>query len=95
MVKKNDNEVRGSADVIWDEIKDLPIQMFALPNQKVGDYLRRVVNANILLVKPTATAVLPALEAVLGSKYSVVVSESYWTIKREEVVDVSKVELEN
>jgi hypothetical protein len=73
---------RNEADVLWDEIKDLPIQVFALPNQKVSNYLNRVNIPSVLFVKPTASAVLPALEECLGNRYSVEVTEKGWIIKR-------------
>jgi LysM repeat protein len=81
---------RNEADVLWDEIKDLSIEVFALPNQKVGNYLKRLNNPSALFVRASATAVLPALEAALGDSYSVEVTETCWIIKRSNKVDVSK-----
>jgi len=53
-------------DVIWDTIKNLGIEMYALPDQTVDMHCRRVVvepeKVHVLL---KSTAVLPALEGVL------------------------------
>jgi hypothetical protein len=53
---------------IWNEIKNLPIEMFALPNQRVCNHVDLVSETKeqtVLRVK--SPAALPSLEAVLNS----------------------------
>lgn len=71
MTDKN-TEVKTVADKIWDEIKDLRIEMFALPDQRVHHYCKPVsIDPAKLFLTSTAGSVLPALEAVVGPKYVV------------------------
>jgi len=56
------------SDVLWKEIKNLPIEMFSLPNQKVESYVTRLVGSpEEVLLKLKNSATLPALESVLRS----------------------------
>ena len=74
-------EVKTEAHKIWSDIKDKPIEMFALPNQVVSQYCKPYfIETNRLYVIPTAAAVLPALEAALGSKYAIEVVDKYFAI---------------
>lgn len=62
------------ADRIWNEIKDLGLGIFSLPNQIVSNYYKKinVMPDKLYLVALTkATSVLPLLEAVISSKYLV------------------------
>jgi hypothetical protein len=60
------------AEKIWDEIKDLTIEMFALPNQKVHQYCSPVtIDPSKLFLLTSAGSVLTALEAVVKPKYVV------------------------
>jgi hypothetical protein len=64
--KKTTVKKENEADAIWEELRHLPIEMFALPNQMVEDHLLRVRGVpNQLFVKPKSPAALPALEALL------------------------------
>ena len=79
--------VHSEADLIWKEIQDLPIDMFALPGQKVSQYVKKLeVPGDQLLVKITASSVLPSLESALASvkarRYVVELAEGYVIIKR-------------
>lgn len=59
---------------IWNEIKDLRLEIFSLPNQIVSNYYKRidVVPDKCYLVALTnATSVLPCLETAIGNKYLV------------------------
>ncbi|KKN60996.1 hypothetical protein LCGC14_0526210 [marine sediment metagenome] len=65
MTDKKVNE----ADSIWAEIRNLPIEMFALPNQRVENHLLRVRGVpNELYLTAKSPAALPALEALLGGQ---------------------------
>ncbi len=57
---------------LWDQIKDLPIEIFALPNQTVKDHVKREdgmekVFPEDVYVTLRSAAVYPALEEALGS----------------------------
>ena len=62
MTDKKVNE----ADVIWEELRSLSIDMFALPDQMVENHLLRVRGVpNELYLRAKSAAALPALEVVL------------------------------
>ncbi len=55
------------SDKIWNEIKDLQINIFALPNQTVGQHVKRVeINTNELHLKLNSSAAISSLEEKLG-----------------------------
>lgn len=69
--EKAETKTATAAEKIWDKIKDLPIEIFALPNQSVQDHARReaqmekaIPDAVHLIIK--SAAVLPALEETLS-----------------------------
>ena len=75
--------VKTEAEKIWDEIKEKPIEMFALPNQIVSQYCKPMpVDPAKLFVTLHATSVLPALELALGSKFKVETMDKYTVISR-------------
>lgn len=56
---------------IWNEIKNLPIEMFALPNQVVAQHVFPYpfhVDPTRLLATIRSTSVLPALEAAIDAE---------------------------
>jgi hypothetical protein len=62
--------VKTEAEKIWDEIKDLKIEMFALPSQFVWQHCTALpfdVDPNRLFLTTRSTATLPSLEASLDS----------------------------
>lgn len=64
--------VKTAADQIWNEIKDLRIEMFALPDQRVHMYCKPVsIDPNKLFLLASAGSVLTALELVVAPKYVV------------------------
>lgn len=81
---------KSEAEQIWEEIKTLPINMFALSNQKVEQHVVRVpMPGRELLLKLVSTATLPALEETLangfltkGRKYEVELAEGYTIVRR-------------
>jgi hypothetical protein len=80
------------SDKIWAEIKDLSIEMFSLPNQKVSDHVFKVnLPGKKLTVTLKSSSVLTSLEYVLGKKFEVEPQEKYVTIARA----VKEVELED
>ena len=64
--------VKTVADTIWDEIKDLNIEMFALPDQRVHQYCKPVtIDPSKLFLLTSAGSVLTALETAVSPKYVV------------------------
>ena len=75
--------VKSNADKIWDEIKNLPINMFGLPGQVVSKHCKqKPVEPNNLYVTLKSSAVLPSLEAAIAPKFSVELTPIYVIIRR-------------
>jgi hypothetical protein len=92
------NEAKQTeADVIWGEIKDLPIDMFSLPNQKVSGYVKRMnVPGDQLLITLNVSSVLPALETAIDKRgLEIEQTEKYTIVRRAKVVDASSVVEDN
>jgi len=75
--------VKSDADKIWDEIKNLKLEMFALDNQFVHLYYKPVPldpSKLYLTALTKATSALPALEAVVSPKYQTEQVDRFITI---------------
>ena len=60
---------KSAADVLWDEIKGLPIEMFSLPNQRVLDHVKRKGGTeDSVVLSLNSPAALPALETTLNAQ---------------------------
>lgn len=61
--------VKTDSEKIWDEIRHLPIEMFALPNQVVADHCTPIpqIDPVKLYMTVRSTATLPSLEATLNT----------------------------
>jgi hypothetical protein len=72
MANTEDKAEKTRASELWDQIKDLPIDIFALPNQTVKDHARReegmdkIFPDDVYLILRSAAA-FPALEEALGN----------------------------
>lgn len=74
---------KTEAQKIWEEIKDLPIQMFGLPDQTI------VMHANPVTVEPSklylvirSSAALPSLEESIKGKFSVELADKFVIVTR-------------
>ena len=68
----------STADKIWASIKDVKVEMFALPNQTVGRYCDPIaIEPSHCYLKFTTEAILPALELALKDKYDVERTDKY------------------
>lgn len=68
----------STSNKIWDSIKDLKINMFAMTEKQVSDYCSLVSEmSDSLYLKYKVPAFLPALEDLLKEKYSVSLSEKF------------------
>jgi hypothetical protein len=68
MAKETEQTV---ASKLWDQIKDLPIELFALPNQTIKDHVKREeemekVFPEEIYITLRSAAVYPALEEALN-----------------------------
>jgi len=71
------------AGKIWSEIKDLDIEMFALPGQKVHMHCSPVeIDPSKLYLNISSSAVLPSLEVAVGSKYTVEMTPKFLIVSR-------------
>jgi hypothetical protein len=70
-----DNKVEQGltvADKIWQDIKDLRLELFALPNQFVNSYCEQIkIEPSKLYLTSKVSAVLPILEEALRGRYNV------------------------
>lgn len=62
-------KIETESDKLWNEIKDLPINMFAIPDQTVSKYVKRVIGIPYALTLTyKVSAVIVALEEALDNK---------------------------
>ena len=66
------------ADKIWDDIKNKPVEMFALPKQFVHMYCEPItIEPTKLYLRYKVPALLPALEEAVKDKYTVEIANKY------------------
>ena len=71
------------SDKIWAEIEELPIDMFALPDQKIKNHVQRVkVTPTEVYLKLKSTSVVASLEAALGRRFELEMAEGYVIVRR-------------
>ncbi len=74
---------KTEAEKIWDEIKNLPIQMFGLPNQTVGMHCTFVpVEPTKLYVTIRSSATLPSLESAVAPAFVVELADKWIIVTR-------------
>jgi len=63
-------KVPTASDKIWEEIKNLPIAMFALPNQTIQNHVVRVeVEPSSLYLRGKSPAVIAGLDEALNTSF--------------------------
>lgn len=71
------------AEKIWNEIANVPLEMFSLPDQTVKRYLTPVkIEPSKLYATAPVQAVIPALETALGKKFNIELATKYLIISR-------------
>jgi len=85
---------KTEADKIWEVIKDVNLDIFALPNQKVHDYFTPIsIEPSKLYLLHKVSSALPALEeslvkryveGILSTKYVVSTTAKYVVVNVEE-----------
>ena len=78
MKTETPNQVsQTTSDAIWTAIKDLPIEVYSLPAQRVEQHTQRFLGSpDAVFLKLTSSAILPALEAAVGKKYDIELTEA-------------------
>lgn len=75
--------VKTDAERIWEEIKDLPIQMFGLPGQLVSMHCTPVpIEPTRLYVTIRSSATLPSLEAAVAGRFNVEQADKWVIVTR-------------
>lgn len=75
--------VNKESNKIWSEIRNLDLGLFALPNQTVEKHVVPLeVSGEELYLKLNSSAVLPALEDVLGRAFDLIQAEGYIIVRR-------------
>lgn len=83
MKNKPEEKKVSEAEKIWGEISEVQLSMFSLPGQTVSGYCKPVVvEPSKLYVTASVQAVVPALEAAIGSKFDIEVAQKYIIISR-------------
>lgn len=73
------------ADQIWNEIKDKPLALFALPNQLVHQHCQPApVDPARCFLLYKASALLPAVESAIGPDYTCETMDKYIVVSRKE-----------
>lgn len=71
------------SDIIWEEIRNIQISLFALPGKTVEQYCKRVsIEPNKCFLLQSVSSVLPALEEAIGNKYNCELMQKYIVITR-------------
>lgn len=72
---------------IWNEIKNLVLPLFGLPNQLVSNHcVPKLINPNALYVLVSSSAVLPALESILSRSFDLELADKYIVISRKNAI---------
>ena len=84
-------EKMGESGKIWKEIKDLPIDMYALADQRVKDHVQmKPIPGGVLFLKPKSQAVIASLGPSIGNKYSVNSADAgFITVERVEALPLA------
>jgi len=74
----NNTLTKSPADQIWESIKNMPINLFGLPNQFVSQHCAPVqVEPSKLYLVSRSSAFLPALETAIAPKYTVELADKW------------------
>jgi hypothetical protein len=75
--------VKTPAETTWEQIKNLPVQLFGLPNQTVSTISTPAqVEPSKLYLTIRASAALPAIEAAIAPTFEVKVADKYLVVER-------------
>ena len=86
--KKKDSKCE--AEVIWEEIQNLSIDIFGLPGQKVSDHCTpQFIEPSKCYLNIRSQAVLPALEETVKKAFNVDRVDKWITVERKKVLGAS------
>jgi hypothetical protein len=64
-----EKKILTTSEQIWEEIKNLPLDLYSLPNQRVEMHVIPIlIPGNTLIVTLKVSGVLPVLESTLASR---------------------------
>jgi hypothetical protein len=70
--------VPTQSDVIWNDIKNIQISLFALPSKNLSEFCKRVtIEPNKCFLVPSVSSLLPMLEEAIGNKYTCETMQKY------------------
>lgn len=73
----------GESEKIWNEIKDIQLDLFGLPDQTIEKVCIPVdVEPSSLYIQSNVGAVYAALETVLSKNFSIEMVGKFWVIAR-------------
>lgn len=76
-------DTQTQADLIWNEIKDVKLELFALPDQFIHKNVTPVkIDPSKLYLKYNISALLPSIEKALEDKFNVSLLDKYIVIER-------------
>jgi len=79
----SNKKIENTSEKIWEEIKNLKLELFGLPNQFVHLRCKPVeIDPSRLFLKIDAGAVFSALETLLAPKYTVEMSNNFVIISK-------------
>lgn len=79
---------KKESDKIWDEIKDLPIAMFALSSQTVSHHVERIdLDPNIVHLRTKSSAVVASLDEALNC-----VADRAGNVRRTDAYEIEQAE---
>lgn len=79
--EKVEEKVLTESDRVWDTLKDLSIEIFALPNQPLTQFCKRVqVEPSKCYLTTTVPSLISTLETVLGPRFTVDKLDKYITV---------------
>lgn len=71
------------SQVIWEEVRNRPIQMFGLPSQTIDQHCTVVpIEPTALYVSIRSSATLPSLEAAVAPEFTVELVDKFVVIRR-------------
>lgn len=73
----------GESEKIWNEIKDIQLDLFGLPDQTIEKVCIPVdIEPSALYIQSNVGAVYAALEGALGKDFSIEMVGKFWVLNR-------------
>lgn len=77
-IKAETSAILTPSDIIWNNIKDIQISLFALPGKRLSELCKRdTIEPSKCFLVPSASSLLPILEEAIGDKYTCEMMQKY------------------